>query len=112
MNKYKTKNISSMKIPKVSEIDLSGFDQYESSIDFSNPKKVKQILVEHFLAGDEETFLEILGLYLNHVGKEKVSKKTKIPQRTIYNFISGDHKTSSENIFKVMKFISDEEDAA
>lgn len=101
-----------MKVPKVSEIDLTDFDKYESSIDFSNPKKVKQILVEHFLAGDEETFLEILGLYLDHVGKEKVSKKTKIPQRTIYNFISGDHKTSSENLFKVMKFISDEEDAA
>lgn len=112
MNKYKTKNISTMKIPKVSEIVLKDFDAYESSIDFSNPKKVKKILVEHFLAGDEETFLEILALYLNHIGKDKVSKKTKIPQRTIYNFISGNHKTSSENIFKVMKFISDEEDAA
>lgn len=112
MKKYRTKNISSLKIPKVSEINLSDFDEYKSSIDFSNSKKVKQVLVEHFLAGDEETFLEILGLYLDHVGKDKVSKKTKIPQRTIYNFISGDHKTSSENIFKVMRFISEEDDAA
>ncbi len=54
---------------------------------------MKPILVEHFLAGDEETFLEMIGINLNHVGKEKVSKKTKIPQRTMYNFISGDHKT-------------------
>ncbi|HAZ13111.1 MAG: hypothetical protein A2X86_09975 [Bdellovibrionales bacterium GWA2_49_15] len=106
MDKHKTKKISDLKIPKFSEIDLSEFDEYESSIDFTNPKEVKKRLVEHFIAGEHDTFFEIVSLYLDHVGKTKVSKEAKIPQRTIYNFIKGEHKTSSENVFKVMKFIS------
>lgn len=108
MSKHKTVKISDLIIPNVNDIDLSDFEMHESSIDFSDPKKVKEILSEHFLAGEHDTFFEILALYLDHVGKIKVSEKTKIPQRTIYNFIKGDHKTSSENVFKVMKFVTDE----
>jgi hypothetical protein len=108
MSKYKTIKVSNLKIPKVSQIDLSNFEEHKSVLDFSNAKKVKKILMEHFIAGEHDTFFEILALYLNHIGKAKVSHKTKIPQRTIYNFIKGDHKTSSENVFKVMKFVNDE----
>jgi hypothetical protein len=108
MSKHKTIKISDLKIPKVAGIDLSNFEEHKSSIDFSSAKKVREILMEHFMAGEHDTFFEILALYLDHVGKAKVALKTKIPQRTIYNFIKGDHKTSSENVFKVMKFVSDE----
>ena len=106
MKKHTTKNITELKITKVSKIDFSQFDQYISSIDFSDPRKVEKNLVEHFLAGEHDTFFEILALYLDHVGKIKVARETDIPQRTIYNFVHGKHKTSSENVFKVMKFIS------
>lgn len=108
MGKHKTLKVTDLDIPVVKDINLSKFDLHESSIDFSSAKKVREILKEHFLSGEHDTFFEILALYLDHVGKLKVSEKTKIPQRTIYNFIKGDHKTSSENIFKVMKFIADE----
>lgn len=108
MSKHKTIKITDLDIPKIKNINLSSFDVHESSIDFSSAKKVRDMLTEHFLAGEHDTFFEILALYLDHVGKLKVSEKTKIPQRTIYNFIKGEHKTSSENIFKVMKFITSE----
>lgn len=108
MSKHKTIKSSDIKTLKVKNLDLSGFEEHKSSIDFSNAKKVRKVLMEHFMAGEHDTFLEILALYLNHVGKAKVAIKTKIPQRTIYNFIRGDHKTSSENVFKVMKFVSEE----
>jgi len=35
MSKYKTKNISSIKVPKVSGANLTDFDEYESSAHFS-----------------------------------------------------------------------------
>lgn len=106
MKKHKTKHISKLKIPKVKDVSLADFEEYSSTLDFSNIKKIRKHLVEHFLAGEHETFFEILALYLDHVGKSRISRETKIPERTIYNFIKGDHKTSSENIFKIMKFIS------
>jgi hypothetical protein len=108
MSKHKTIKVSDLKILKVTDIDLSNFEEHKSSMDFSNAQKVREILMEHFMAGEHDTFLEILALYLDHVGKAKVALETKIPQRTIYNFIKGDHKTSSENVFKVMKFVSEE----
>lgn len=108
MSKHKTMKLSDLKIPNIGDVDLSAFVEHESSIDFSNPRKIREILNEHFLAGDHDSFFEILALYLDHVGKTKVALKTKIPQRTIYNFIKGDHKTSAENVFKVMKFVTDE----
>ncbi len=106
MKKHKTEHISKLKIEKFSSINLRDFETYHSLLDFSNPKKVRKQLTEHFLAGEHETFFEILSLYLDHEGKSKISKETKIPERTIYNFIKGDHKTSSENVFKIMKYIS------
>jgi hypothetical protein len=108
MKKHKNIRVSRIKMPKLSRDDLSNFEEHKSSLSFSDPRKVKKILLEHFMTGEHDTFFEILALYLDYVGKAKVSLKTKIPQRTIYNFIRGDHKTSSENVFKVMKFVTDE----
>jgi hypothetical protein len=107
-SKTKTNQISDLKIKKVSNIDLNGFDEYVSSLDLNRPQLVREQLVEHFLNGEHETFFEILALYINHVGKTTISKETNIPERTIYNFINGQHKTSSENVFKVMEFLSKE----
>ena len=59
-----------------------------------------------FKDGDHDAFMELAELYIDHVGKSKISNITKIPQRTIYNFKDKKHKTSSENIFKIMKAIS------
>ena len=103
-----TKEISKLNIPDVGEIDLSEFDEHQSFLDFSDAKAVREILKEHFFNGEHDTFFEIISLYIGHVGKTKFSLETEIPERTIYNFISGQHKTSSENIFKVMKYISNE----
>jgi hypothetical protein len=108
MSEHKTIHISQMNIPEISDIDLSGFDTHESSLDFSNPALVRHLLMQYFFNGEHETFFEILTLYINHIGKGKISHETKIPERTIYNFINGQHKTSSENIFKIMKYISSE----
>ena len=108
MNESKKGHILELEVPRVGSINLEGFDEYESSLDFSNPIHIRDILMQHFIEGEHETFLELLALYIDHVGKTKISKETQIPERTIYNFIRGDHKTSSENVFRVMKFISDE----
>jgi DNA-binding phage protein len=108
MKKHQTKHISKLKIPKVKKPNLEDFDEYESSIDFTDPIKLREMLLQHFIDGEHDTFFELLTLYIHHVGKTKISQKTKIPERTIYNFISGEHHTSSENVFKIMKFISQE----
>lgn len=108
MNDTKTSHISELEIPDVSEINLDGFDVHESSLSFEDPQVVRENLMQHFLSGEHDTFFEILALYMDHVGKSKISKETEIPERTIYNFIKGQHKTSSENIFKVMRYISSE----
>ncbi|MBC8550256.1 MAG: hypothetical protein H8D23_11485 [Candidatus Brocadiales bacterium] len=108
MNNYKTSYIQDLDIPDVSELNLEKFDKYESSLDFSNYQHVKKVLLQHFSDGDHDTFFELLSLFINHVGKTKIARETNIPERTIYNFIKGDHKTSSENVFKVMRFISNE----
>lgn len=107
MNSKKNIHISKLKIRKVPELDLSDFEEHKSSLDFSNPLKVLEWLTEHFMEGEYDTFFEILALYLDHIGKSEISRSTKIPERTIYNFIRGAHVTSSENIFKIMKYISD-----
>lgn len=108
MSEYKTSHISELNIPNIEDVNLENFDQHESSLNFDNPSAVREILMQHFIDGEHDTFLEILALYMDHVGKGKISSDTKIPERTIYNFIKGQHKTSSVNIFKVMKFISDQ----
>lgn len=108
MSDHKTFDISELDIPHVEELNLDGFDNYESSLNFESPSTIRDILMQHFMAGEHDTFFEILALYMDHVGKDKVVTDTKIPKRTVYNFINGKHKTSSENVFKVMKFISDQ----
>ena len=108
MNKSKKSHISELDIPTVGNINLEDFDEYKSTLDFSNPLHFRDILIQHFVEGEHDTFLELLALYIDQVGKTKISKETHIPERTIYNFIKGDHKTSSENVFKVMKFLSRE----
>ena len=110
MNDTKTNHISELEVPDVKEINLMGFDEYGSSLSFEDPQVVRDFLMQHFASGEYETFFEVLALYMDHVGKTKISQETKIPERTIYNFIKGQHKTSSENIFKLMKFISREVD--
>ena len=110
--KIKTTHISNLNPLKLHKVNLTKFSEHRSSIDFSNPKKIREILLEHISDGDHETFFDVLALYLNSVGKSKISKQTKIPERTIYNFITKEHKTSSENVFKIMKFLADEEKKA
>ena len=106
--KHKTMHLKDIKVPKISNPNLSDFEEHKSSLDFSNPKLVQKILMQHFIDGEHETFFEILALYMDKAGKSNISRSTEIPERTIYNFIKGDHRTSSVNIFKVMKFISEE----
>ena len=106
----KTAPLSKLDILNVAEVNLEEFDQYESSLSFEDPQKVRDILLQHFIEGEHETFFEILALYMDHIGKTKISRETNIPERTIYNFIRGQHKTSSENVFKVMKFLSRQAD--
>lgn len=100
------KKIKDLELTQVEDLDLDNFDVFESSLNFESPKEVRTILLKHFVNGEHDSFFEILSLYMNHVGKSKVALEAGIPERTVYNFINGDHKTSSINIFKVMRFIS------
>ncbi len=105
MSTHKTLKASQVKALKVKSVKLNSFDEYKSSIDFNNKKKVKKLLCEMFMAGDHDAFMELLELYIDHVGKREISRKAHIPEKTIYNFKDKKHKTSSENIFKIMKTI-------
>ena len=91
---------------KVGSIKLDTFDEYKSSLDLDNKKKVVKLLTQMFIAGDHDAFIELAEIYIDHIGKRKMSKLANIPERTIYNFKDKKHKTSSENIFKIMKAIS------
>lgn len=59
-----------------------------------------------FKNGDHDAFMELTKLYIDYVGKRKMSKLADIHEKSIYNFKDKKHKTSSENIFKIMKAIS------
>lgn len=106
MSGHKTIKKSEIKSTKVSTIKLDSFDKHKSSIDLNDRKKVIKLLVEMFKDGDHDAFMELAELYIDHVGKRRMSKIAKIPEKTIYNFKDKKHKTSSENIFKIMKAIS------
>jgi DNA-binding phage protein len=98
---------SKVKALKVDFVDLDSFDEYKSSIDLNNKRKLIKLLTQMFIAGDHDSFMELMELYIDHVGKRKISKEANIPEKTIYNFKDKKHKTSSENIFKMMKAISE-----
>lgn len=106
MSKQRSKKVTEFKLPQVEDLDLGDFDIFESSLNFEDPKTVRALLLKHFMNGEHDSFIEILGLYMNHVGKSRIAQEAGIPERTVYNFMNGDHKTSSINIFKVMRFIS------
>lgn len=106
MSKIKTAHISDLNIPTDVKVNLKEFEQHESSLNLRDPTQVRDMLLQHFMFGEHDTFFEILALYVDYVGKTRISREAKIPERTVYNFLRGDHKTSSENVFKVMKFIS------
>ena len=105
MNVHKTLKGSKVKALKVKSIKLESFDEYKSSIDLDNKRKVVKLLTQMFVAGDHDAFMELMELYIDHVGKRKMSKLANIPEKTIYNFKDKKHKTSSVNIFKMMKAI-------
>ncbi len=106
MSGYKTIKASAAKPLKVKSIKLDSFDEHKSSLNLNNRKKVVKLLMEMFRDGDHDAFMELIELYIDHIGKRKMSKLAKIPEKTIYNFKDKTHKTSSENIFKIMKAIS------
>lgn len=106
MSGHKTIKVSEIKPLKVDSINLDSFDDYKSSLDLNDRKKVVKLLVEMFKDGDHDAFMELAELYIDHVGKRKMSKMANIPEKTIYNFKDKKHKTSSENIFKIMRAIS------
>jgi hypothetical protein len=106
MSGHKTLKSSEIKSIKVDSLFLESLEKYKSSIDLNDRKKVIKLLVEMFKEGDHDAFMELAELYIDHIGKRKMSKLAKIPEKTIYNFKDKKHKTSSENIFKLMKAIS------
>lgn len=106
MSTHKTIKASKLKPLKVDAVNLDSFDDYKSSIDLDDRKKIKKLLCELFVQGDHDAFMELMEMYIDHVGKRVISKKANIPEKTIYNFKDKKHKTSSENIFKIMKVIS------
>ena len=106
MSRHKTIKASDIKPLKVKFIKRDLLDDYKSSLDLSDRKKVVKLLIEMFKDGDHDAFMELVELYIDHVGKRKMSKLAEIPEKTIYNFKDKKHKTSSENIFKIMKAIT------
>ncbi len=106
MSDHKTMKASKAKALKVDSLKLDSFDEHKSSIDLNNKTKLTKLLVEMFVAGDHDAFMELIELYIDHVGKRKISQLADIPEKTIYNFKDKTHKTSSVNIFKIMKIIN------
>ncbi len=106
MSTHKTIKASKIKALKVESVDLDSFDEFRSSLDLKNKHLVTKLLTQMFAAGDHDAFMELLELYIDYFGKREMSKKAKIPEKTIYNFKDKTHKTSSENIFKIMKAIA------
>jgi len=106
MSRHNTSKASKVKALKVDDLNLEDFDEYESSIDLDNKTALLRALTQMFVQGDHDAFMELIELYIDHVGKRKISKEANIPEKTIYNFLDKKHKTSSENIFKIMKVIS------
>ena len=102
--------IADVEIPYVGEIDLTGFDECESSLNFDDPQVVLDMLMEHFAAGEHDAFSEILALYMKHVGKNTIVRETKIP--AIYSFIEQRRQMSAENICKMMRFLSGQTEKA
>jgi DNA-binding phage protein len=100
-------HVSKLKLPKVKKLNLEGLTPYKSSLDLSDHKKVKSYLVEFFEDGEHEAFMDLLELYIDHIGKRRMAKLTEIPERSIYNFKDKTHKTSAENIFRIMKVIGE-----
>lgn len=107
--KSELKNIhtSKLKLPKIKKINPVGLTPFRSSLDLSNHKKVHSYLIEFFTDGNHEAFMDILELYIDHIGKRRMAKLTDIPERSIYNFKDKKHKTAAENIFRIMKVISE-----
>ncbi len=66
---------------KVVSIELDTFDEYKSSIDLDNKGKLIKLLTKMFVAGDHDAFMELMELYIDHVGKRKISKEANIPER-------------------------------
>lgn len=106
MSAHKTIKASEIKPLKINSIKLNSFDEYKSSLDLNDKKKVVKLLVDMFKDGNHDAFMELAELYIDHIGKRKMSQLAQIPEKTIYNFKDKKHKTSSENIFKIMRAIS------
>jgi len=106
MSGHKTIKVSEVKGLKVKSLKTGSTDVYKSSLDLNNSKKIVKLLLDMFKEGDHDAFMELVALYMDHVGKRKISKLADIPEKTIYNFKDKKHKTSSENIFKIMKAIA------
>lgn len=106
MSAQKTAKNTQVKALKVNSISLDSFEEHKSSLDLNNRKKVVKLLCEMFAAGDHDAFMELMELYIDYAGKREISRKANIPEKTIYNFKDKKHKTSAENIFKLMKVIS------
>ena len=95
-SQHKTIDASKIKWIRVDKINLEGFEPYKSSLDLSNGKKIQKYLVEFFAVGDYEAFMDLFLVYIHHLGKRKIAKLAKIPERAI------NQKMSAENIFKIM----------
>jgi probable addiction module antidote protein len=63
---------------------------------------VAQALIECLQDGDAEAFKEILGAHLDVINKSKFSKKSKIPERTLYRMVSEDGNPTLDNIARVV----------
>lgn len=96
MKKHRTIKASEIKAIRVKKINLEGCEPYISSLDLDDPQKIRRYLVEFFQGGEHEAFMDLFVVYIHHLGKNKISKLAKVPERAINDKISAD------NIFKIM----------
>lgn len=95
-SQHKTIHASKIKWIRVDRINLDGLEPYKSSINLNAPKKIRRYLREFFEGGEHEAFMDLLVVYIHHLGSRKIAKLAKIPERAI------NQKMSAENIFKIM----------
>lgn len=85
--------------------------ELKSNVKFKDAKASDRLKDRHYVAaaliqclqdGDADAFKEILGSYLDVVNKSNFSKKTDIPERTLYRMVSDEGNPTLDNIARVV----------
>jgi len=85
------------------EIKSGGSSKHYNASDRLKDKQyVASALIQCLQEGDSEAFKEILRGHLDVINKSHFSKKTHIPERTLYRMVSEEGNPTLDNIARVV----------